>query len=224
MTDDRRSLSAEDAEEYTAALGQVVAGGYRQVALGVRLGVPQALGLTVGDWVEHRLGGYVRLSIPERRAAVAELTADGLTQREVAEVLGVGEATVSRDAHVSTGSNGDGHQQPDADDLPTGTEAPPAVKELEPSPLSDAEADALTRNHAAEDAELAALEHRHAYLAELNGVRRLVADIAARMPTTYSDDGWLLAVRSAAEDIARIAESIPPRLLEPIADNVRRIR
>lgn len=91
-------MSPDDAEEYTAALGQIVGGGYRQVALGVRLGVPQALGLTTREWVDDRLGGYVRLSIPERQVAVAELVADGMSNRQVADVLGVNEITVRRDA------------------------------------------------------------------------------------------------------------------------------
>lgn len=90
-------MNPDDAEEYTQALGLVVAGGWRQVALGKRLGVPRALGLSTQDWVENRLGGYVRLSIAERREAARELTDDGMSQREVAEVLGVGVGTVNRD-------------------------------------------------------------------------------------------------------------------------------
>ena len=90
-------LSPDDAEEYTQALGQVVAGGYRQVALGERLGVPNALGLSTREWVQHRLGGYVQMSVPDRREAAAELTAEGMSQRQVADVLGVGVATVNRD-------------------------------------------------------------------------------------------------------------------------------
>ena len=70
-------MKPEDAEEYTQALGQVVAGGWRQIALGERLGVPKALGLSVDEWVKRRLGGYVKLSIEERREAVEELTAKG---------------------------------------------------------------------------------------------------------------------------------------------------
>jgi len=96
-------MNAVDAEEYTQALGQVVAGGWRQVALGQRLGVPQALGLTTTAWVEQRLGGYVRMSLPERREAVKQLTAavedggEGLSTRKAAEVLGVDNATVWHD-------------------------------------------------------------------------------------------------------------------------------
>jgi N6-adenosine-specific RNA methylase IME4 len=96
-------VNRADAEEYTEALGQVVAGGWRQVALGRKLGVPDALGISTSEWVEGRLGGYVRLSIEERRTAVEELTAPeangghGLSQRQAAEVLGVDQATVNRD-------------------------------------------------------------------------------------------------------------------------------
>jgi hypothetical protein len=43
---------------------------------GERLGVLASLGITLDEWVQGRLGGYVRLSIPERREAVAELTAE----------------------------------------------------------------------------------------------------------------------------------------------------
>lgn len=99
-------MTAEAAEEYTQALGQVMAGGWRQIALGRRLGVPQALGLSVQQWVDGRLGGYVRLSLSERpdevKEAVKELTmpvaegGDGLSNRKAAEVLGVSKDTVRR--------------------------------------------------------------------------------------------------------------------------------
>lgn len=90
-------MKPEDAEEYTQALGQVVAGGWRQIALGQRLGVPQALKLSVDEWVKQRLGGYVKLSMAERREAVAELRAEGKSKRDVAAVLGVDEKTVRND-------------------------------------------------------------------------------------------------------------------------------
>lgn len=94
-------ISAEDAEEYTRALGQVMSGGWRQIALAQRLGVPAALDMTTEAWVRERIGGYVRLGLDERRDAVKELTnPEGeyhLTQRQAAEVLGVDHSTVSRD-------------------------------------------------------------------------------------------------------------------------------
>ena len=90
-------MEVDDAEEYTQALGQVASGAWRQIALGERLGVPDALGLTTRDWVEKRLGGYVRLNLPERREAVLELVADGRTQEEAGDIVGVSGPTVSRD-------------------------------------------------------------------------------------------------------------------------------
>lgn len=59
--------------------------------------MPEALGLSTREWVDERLGGYVRLSIPERREAVAELTAEGMSTRGIADILGVGQSTVDRD-------------------------------------------------------------------------------------------------------------------------------
>jgi hypothetical protein len=90
-------MNTDDAEEYTQALGQIVAGSWRQVALAKRLGVPDALGLTVEEWVQNRLGGYIRMSIPERREAVQELIANGHSNVAVGKILGVDESTVRDD-------------------------------------------------------------------------------------------------------------------------------
>jgi hypothetical protein len=146
-------MSPEDAEEYTQALGQVVAGGWRQVALGQRLGVPEALGISTAEWVERQLGGYVRLSIVERREAVKELTAphedggQGLTTRQAAEILGVSKNTVARDAGLVPNGTDDRNEQEEmtleavpngTDDLPTYTDdeleavLPDSFKELSP--------------------------------------------------------------------------------------------
>jgi predicted DNA-binding protein (UPF0251 family) len=59
--------------------------------------------VTTAHWVKDRLGGYVRLSIAERREAVALATSDGFNQSETAEILGVDKATVSRDVASATG-------------------------------------------------------------------------------------------------------------------------
>lgn len=99
-------ISPEDAEEWTQSLAQVGAGWWRQVALAVKQGAPAALGLSLDEWREARLGGLVLKSIPERQAAVAELASDGLTQREIAGVLGVGVGTVNRDLNPSSVPNG----------------------------------------------------------------------------------------------------------------------
>jgi len=100
-------MNQQDAEEYTQSLGQIVAGSWRQIALAKRLGVPQALGLTVEQWVNDRLGGYIKLSVTELREAIHELAdaSEGkLKQKEIAEIIGVHESTVSRklaDARIS---------------------------------------------------------------------------------------------------------------------------
>lgn len=125
-------MTPEQAEEYTDALGSIAAGTWRQVALGVELGVPQALALSVRDWVEGRLGGYVKLAIKERRPAAVELTAPveegghGMSNRQAAEVLGVDESTVRDDKAAA------GNPAPLADDQPldddaAGNPAPPHV-------------------------------------------------------------------------------------------------
>ncbi len=60
------------------------------------------LGLTTEQWVNGRLGGYVKLAIPDRRQADAELDAEGYSQREIGRVLGVDEITVRRDMETAT--------------------------------------------------------------------------------------------------------------------------
>jgi len=47
--------------------------------------------------VAQHLGGYVRLSIEERREAALELKADGASNRDIGRVLGDDEITVRRD-------------------------------------------------------------------------------------------------------------------------------
>jgi N6-adenosine-specific RNA methylase IME4 len=98
-------VTPEEAEEYTQSLGQIGGGLWRQILWAERQRVPAALGLSLRDWVDDRLGGYVRLAIEERKQAVRELTAptdeggEGLTQREAAEITGLGLGTVNRLLH-----------------------------------------------------------------------------------------------------------------------------
>jgi phage N-6-adenine-methyltransferase len=88
-------LSSEDAEEWTQALGQSSEGLWRQVALAIKAGAPQALGLTLAEWGDRL--SRVRLSPGERAEAAAELRDEGLSQREIGAALGVDQATVHRD-------------------------------------------------------------------------------------------------------------------------------
>jgi N6-adenosine-specific RNA methylase IME4 len=95
-------MTTDDAEEYTESLGLIGAGMWRQIALAKRLGVPDALGLTTEEWVTQRLGGYIRLSVDDRREAVRNLTADGHSTREAGEILGVSHDTIHRDVRNLT--------------------------------------------------------------------------------------------------------------------------
>jgi hypothetical protein len=70
-------MNAEEAEEYTQALSQVVAGSWRHIELAKRMGVSKSLGLSVEQWVKDKLGGHVKMSIPDRLAAALELKANG---------------------------------------------------------------------------------------------------------------------------------------------------
>ncbi len=90
-------MNHEQAEEYTQSLSQIFAGSYRQILWAQENGIPEALELTTEQWVKKRLGGYVRMQIPERRKAVQELTDEGLSTRQIAEVVGVDHSTVVRD-------------------------------------------------------------------------------------------------------------------------------
>jgi phage N-6-adenine-methyltransferase len=128
-TNTASQLSAEDAEEYTQALAQSLSGGWRQTLLAVRLGVPQSLGLNVPEWQE-RIGGYVRLSLDERREAAAELKADGLNTRQIGEVLGVSHETAAQDLRPVKNLTDDGP--------PQARESSPPVKNLtDDEPLLD---------------------------------------------------------------------------------------
>ncbi len=90
-------FTAEQAEEYTQSLGQILGGGWRQVEWAQRAGIPEALGLTTREWVEKRLSGYVKLNKADRRKALAEPELKALSSRQAADVLGVDQKTIVND-------------------------------------------------------------------------------------------------------------------------------
>jgi hypothetical protein len=121
-------MTPDEAEEYTQSLGQIVGGTWRQVAWAERQGIPAALGLSLREWVSDRLGGYVRLEVPERREAVAELADEGMSQREIGDVLGVDHKTVGRDLGASAPTELDVPEEPqvtEPGDTKPGADAPP---------------------------------------------------------------------------------------------------
>ena len=90
-------MRRDDAEEFTRTVAMHIGASWRQIALAKRLGVPQALGISIQEWVNQTLGGFVKLSVDDRRAAELDLKAEGLSNREIAGVLGVNEGTVRND-------------------------------------------------------------------------------------------------------------------------------
>lgn len=112
-------MNEAEAEEYTQSLGQIVAGSTRQIYWAKRNGIPEALGLSVEQWVNNRLGGYVKLSILERRELALEMEADGESTREIAKVLGVGHATVARDLKPVSNETDEEKHAADTNDLET---------------------------------------------------------------------------------------------------------
>jgi hypothetical protein len=88
-------ITKPEAEEFSQTIEQIGEGWFRQLALGIKLGVPLALGLTRRQWSD-RIGVTVR-GAAERRGAVTELSAEGLSNRAIADVLGVDEGTVRND-------------------------------------------------------------------------------------------------------------------------------
>lgn len=105
------SMSVEDALEYSDSLAQIGQGWYRQIAWAFRQDIPERLGLSRREWAE-KYHGYLKLPIPERREAVAELAATGMSQREIADAIGVSEATVNRDLAPVTDVTPDEQESP----------------------------------------------------------------------------------------------------------------
>lgn len=108
-------LTHEDALEYSEAGQQVAQGAYRQAALGVRLGAPKALGLSNREWVS-KYYGYEKVPVETRRERVKELTEEGLTQREAADVLGVSQKTVDRDLESFDSPEPEATPEPESND------------------------------------------------------------------------------------------------------------
>lgn len=99
-------MDSGDAEDFTLALGQIGTGFWKQIALAQRLGVPKALGLTTEQWVNGRLGGYIKHSLAERHEAVKDLTAEGRSTREIGEILGISHQTVANTVKNLTAIDG----------------------------------------------------------------------------------------------------------------------
>ena len=89
-------MTPEDAREYSESLAQIGHGWWRQLGWAVRQGVHAALGISREEWREQYYG-HLQISTDQRPDAVAELTAEGMSNRAIADVLGVDESTVRED-------------------------------------------------------------------------------------------------------------------------------
>jgi transposase len=69
--------------------------------------------------VTGRLGGYIKMSIPERRDAVQNLTAEGHSVRETAEILGVSHGTINNDVQFWTPGEETQADEPSAEGMTT---------------------------------------------------------------------------------------------------------
>jgi transposase len=86
-------------------------------------------------WADRkaRLGGYVRLSMSDRREAVKELANDGHSNREIATVIGVDESTVREDKRAGNPARQNGKQSKphDAEGDTAGNPAPAEASKLD---------------------------------------------------------------------------------------------
>jgi phage N-6-adenine-methyltransferase len=136
-------LNRDDAEEFSQSLSQIGEGWWRQIAWAHRQQIPESLGLSGRDWAE-KYHGYLRIAVDERREAAKELTAPpeqggmGMTQREAADVLGVGVGTINRDLVPEPVPDGTPDEPELPDDLAEETEpvpdGTPDEPELPPKP------------------------------------------------------------------------------------------
>jgi hypothetical protein len=187
------------AEEYTQALGQVVSGSWRQIARAKKLGVPQALGLSLEDWVTSRLGGYIKLSIPDRREAVRELAAEGLSNVAVGQILGVDETTVRRDS-----ANAEKSRRPAEKN--NGLMAHGSAKAEPPKPPSPLDKFGRTATEIRDDEELA------------TSVARAHAAVVAVLPVLGASERleFHACALSLASDVRRIGDGETLRLAEEL--------
>jgi transposase-like protein len=97
-------LKREDAEEYSQSLAQIGEGWWRQIAWAFRQEIPETLGMSRQEWLDRYYQHLPQLPIEERREIVAELTEEGMSTRQIAEVVGVSQMTVVRDQDESNDS------------------------------------------------------------------------------------------------------------------------
>jgi DNA N-6-adenine-methyltransferase (Dam) len=95
------ALSEDAAEEFTAALGQVLAGGLRLAEWGQDMGIPAALNLSAEEWAQKKLKGHIMWDDDDERRLVSKhlIVVLGLSSRKAAAIMGVSHQTVLNDVN-----------------------------------------------------------------------------------------------------------------------------
>lgn len=136
------NITPEDAEEYSQSLAQIGEGWWRQIAWAFRQRIPEALGMSRREWAE-KYHGYARMLPDDRKAAVAELSEEGLNNSEIADTLGVDERTIRRDLRPdSANADLDDASESKSQAVEPESDAGPANAESEPL-TADGERDGI---------------------------------------------------------------------------------
>lgn len=115
-------MKREDAEEFTQSLGKVVGGAIGLIEYADRQGIPKALGMKLPEWVDKYLGGYAKLGREERLKKISEYKEEGLSNRRMAERLGVDPQTVANDLCAENSAHGHHAGQADQASIDVGAE------------------------------------------------------------------------------------------------------
>jgi N6-adenosine-specific RNA methylase IME4 len=208
-------MKPEDAEEYTQSLGQIVAGSWRQIALAKRLGVPQALGLSVEQWVRDRLGGHVKRSVQERLEIIKELTKEGYSNVAIGEVLGVDEGTVRNDRRSENSEPSKGNGNAEGNEINDEESAATEATSENSDPI-DAVAALAAGDKVRRQAEAAEnREERLANIAELSKANERL-DTSQRYPIIYADPPWRYENPPIGDTGRSIENHYPTMALEEI--------
>lgn len=145
------------------------AGWYRQAVVAGQMGIPDALGLSWPQWCDKYMP-KLKLAMRDRQRIIGELAQQEingkpLSNRQVAAIMGVTEATVRRTKKTvqpTASNNASTATDPQVSELP----AEPAASFDASAPDSSARAERLTRDNRAEQ-KRAARDDREAAVAEI---------------------------------------------------------
>jgi hypothetical protein len=101
-------MPKEEALELSQAVGKSFGGNLETAVWAVKHRVAESLGMDVEEWFNTFLGGYVKLEAERRREVVRELSDEGMSPKQIGDVIGVSDDTVRRDVAANAAkTNGD---------------------------------------------------------------------------------------------------------------------